>query len=231
MKKIVLGCTAVLTLLLAFATNGKQFEEGKQYQLAPKGVSENELVQDLLKEDSGKVQIIEFFSYGCSWCYKLDPYIEKWAKTKPEYVAFQRIPVEFHSSWAPLTKAYYTQLDLKILPQIHTALFEAVNNGGLEKGSNDALRAFFEQRGVKGQDFTKVFTSFDVTRKQKWASAISKGYRITAIPAVVVQGPAGIYISTVRMAGGENELIAVINHLTELQHQAYKAALQTQKVK
>jgi thiol-disulfide isomerase/thioredoxin len=31
----------------------------------------------------GKVEVIEFFWYGCPHCYVLDPYIETWRKDKP----------------------------------------------------------------------------------------------------------------------------------------------------
>lgn len=216
-KAFLTTCLIVFSWPMMAAQN---FVESKQYQLAPKNVQDNDLVQELLKEGKGKIQVLEFFSYGCGWCYKLDPYIEKWAKTKPANVDFQRIPVEFHPAWAPLSKAYYTQVDLNVMPKVHKALFEAVSNQTLVKSSEDSLREFFATQGIKPDDFTKTFTSFDVTRKQKWASAVSKGYRITAIPAVVVQGPAGIYVTTVRMAGGEEELIKVINQLVEVQRKA-----------
>lgn len=214
--------TIITACFIAFSCNAiaQNFVETKHYQPAPKGIQDNDLVQELLKEGKGKVQVLEFFSYGCSWCYKLDPYIEKWEKTKPAYVEFQRIPVEFHPAWAPLSKAYYTQVDLNVVTKVHPALFKAVSNQTLVKSSEDSLRDFFAQQGIKPEDFNKAFSSFDVTRKQKWASAISKGYKITAIPAVVVQGPAGIYMTTVRMAGGEKELINVINQLVEMQRKA-----------
>jgi thiol:disulfide interchange protein DsbA len=221
MKNIFKALLATSLIIFSWQTIAAQnLVESKQYQLAPKNVQENDLVQELLKEGEGRIQVLEFFSYGCSWCYKLDPYIEKWAKTRPAYVDFQRIPVEFHPAWAPLSKAYYTQVDLNVIPKVHNALFEAVSNQTLIKSSEDSLREFFANQGIKPEDFTKTFTSFDVTRKQKWASAVSKGYRITAIPAVVVQGPAGIFVTTVRMAGGEKELIKVINQLVEIQHKA-----------
>ncbi len=211
--RFLLGAICCLGLLSAF--NANAYIEGKQFQLVGNEVKDNPMVQDLRKEANGKVQVLEFFSYGCSWCFKLDPYIEKWHKTMPSVVEFQRIPVEFHPSWGALTKAYYAQVNLKAVDKIHSALFDAVQNGRMDDPSEDNLRQFFAPFGVSEQDFKQTFTSFDVTRQQKWANAISRAYRITAVPVVIVQGPTGIYITAVKMTGSEDELIKVLDYLVK----------------
>lgn len=208
-------------LLFAMASAFAQtFQEGKHFQKAPQSITSNELVKDLLKEADGKVQVIEFFSYGCSWCFKLDPFIEKWRKTAPAYVSFQRIPVEFHPAWEPFTKAYYAQVSLKALDNIHSPLFEAIQTDKLSNTSAEGLKQFFASKGISERDFNETFESFTVIRKQKWANAVSKAYRITSIPAIIVQGPQGVYVTSLRMAGSEDSLLDVINYLVNMQHEA-----------
>ncbi|MBS0286444.1 MAG: thiol:disulfide interchange protein DsbA/DsbL [Proteobacteria bacterium] len=212
---IVYVAILVLGLMLvysAYAANGP-YIEGKHYQRLPASVEQNDLVKDLLKEGNGKVQVLEFFSYGCSWCFKLDPYIEKWRKTMPTGVSFQRVPVEFHPTWATLTKAYYTEVELNAVDKVHTALFDAIQTERIKDSSEDSLKQFFVDAGISAQDFSKTFNSFEVTRKQKWAVSIAQAYRITAVPCIVVQGPKGIFLSAVRFAGSEDELIKVLNEL------------------
>jgi thiol:disulfide interchange protein DsbA len=203
------------------------FEEGKQYQKAPQTITSNELVKELAKEANGKVQVLEFFSYGCSWCYKLDPFIEKWRKGAPAHVSFQRIPVEFHPTWEPFTKAYFTEVNLNAVDTIHSPLFEAIQTDKLGDTTPESLKQFFMSKGIKEKDFTEAYESFSVTRKQKWASAISRAYRITSVPAIIVQGPQGTFVTSLRMAGSEDNLLAVIDYLVNMQHQAQPKAEST----
>lgn len=221
MKRLMRFFIAIIVcwgfILSAYA---QDYEKGKHYQEAPKEVGENPLIQDLFKQGNGKVQVLEFFSYGCHWCYKLDPYLDRWQKNMPSYVAFQRIPVEFHPAWATLTKAYYTEVSLNALDKIHTALFDAIQTDRISNSSEATLRQFFSSHGINEQKFTEVFNSFNVTKQQKWANAISQAYRVTAVPAVIVQGPKGIFITSVRLAGSEDNMIKVIDYLTKKQHEA-----------
>lgn len=191
--------------------------EGSQYQRAGLDITNNELVQDLAKEANNKVQVIEFFSYGCSWCYHLDPHIEQWRKNAPANVSFQRIPVEFHPSWGTLTKAYYTQVDLNAVDKIHADLFHALQTEKIPNGAEATLRQYFMSKGIKEKDFNQTYNSFDVTRKQKWANAMSRAYRITAVPAIIVQGPKGTFMTSVTMAGSDNGLVKVLNYLVKMQ--------------
>ncbi|MGD9592400.1 MAG: thiol:disulfide interchange protein DsbA/DsbL [Candidatus Berkiella sp.] len=210
---LILGLMLVYS---AYATPGP-YIEGKHYQKLPQSVADNPLVKDLMKEADGKVQVLEFFSYGCSWCFKLDPYIEKWRKKEPQNVAFDRIPVEFHPTWATLTKAYFTEVDLKVVDTVHHALFDAIQSERIKDSSEESLRQFFAGLGVAEKDFTNSFGSFDVARKQKWANSIAQAYRITAVPCVIVQGPKGVYTTAVRFAGSEEEVIKVMEYLIKME--------------
>jgi thiol:disulfide interchange protein DsbA len=197
-----------------------KYIDGKEYQRAPQSIIDSPTVQDFLKSSSGKVQVLEFFSYGCSWCYKLDPFVSAWSKNLPQYVNFQRIPVEFQPSWHTLAKAYYTARDLNAFDNIHPALFSAIQTEQVTDSSQPVLQKFFVDHGIKAQDFEKTFTSFEVDRQQKWANSMAQAYRVTAVPAIIVQGPSGIYVSTVRMAGGEENLLKVVDFLIQQEHEA-----------
>ncbi|MFI4938267.1 MAG: thiol:disulfide interchange protein DsbA/DsbL [Candidatus Berkiellales bacterium] len=217
----------LISLCIIFAVTSTavaaSFEEGKEYQRLPAAITNNMLVKDLTKEANDKVQVLEFFSYGCNWCYKLDPIVSKWSKTLPQDVAFQRVPVEFQPSWRNLTKAYYVAVDLKALDKVHDSFFEAVQSERITNTDKATLRQFFAARGIKPEDFDQGFDSFDVNRKQKWANAISRAYRITAVPTLLVQGPKGSFTSTVSMAGGEDNLIKVTNYLIQMQRETKKS--------
>lgn len=216
MRNISLG-SIIVAILLSTAALAQPllYQDNKEYQSAPKNVLEHPAIQDLKKGANNKIQVLEFFSYACSWCYKLDPYISTWEKNLPSDVSFQRIPVEFQPSWQTLSKAYFTIQDLKAFNQVHSALFLAINSEQVTDSSEPILRQFFVEHGVKGEDFDKVFRSPEVENRQKWANVLSQAYRITAVPAMIVQGPTGTYVSTVRMAGGEENLLKVVDFLIQ----------------
>lgn len=193
------------------------FEEGKHYQRAPAELGNHEAIQALQRTDKNPVQVLEFFSYGCSWCYKLEPYATQWLRTLPQGVSFQRVPVEFQPSWRLLSKAYYTQIYLKNLDKLHGPLFEAVQTDKLNNLSDATIQDFFVAHQVKAADFTQAYESFEVDRQQKSANTLSRAYRISAVPTIVVQGPQGIFMTSIRMAGSEEQLFKVINYLIKLQ--------------
>jgi thiol:disulfide interchange protein DsbA len=222
-----------LGLAIVYAANAGEFIEGKHYQKMSGDVAENEVVKELMSQTPGKVQVLEFFSYGCHWCFKLDPYMEKWRKTEPANIDFQRIPVEFHPTWGNLTKSYYMLVDLKALDKAHSAFFDAVQTERISNTGEDSLKQFFSGTGIPEKDFTNTFNSFDVTRKQKWANAIARAYKITAIPVIIVQGPKGVYMTAVRLAGSEDNVVKVVNELVEMQNKSLvatpKSALKSEK--
>lgn len=196
------------------------FTEGKHYIRMSNDVLENDLVQDLMKDSSEKVQVIEFFSYGCSWCYKLDGPIEEWLKEKDDTIAFQRVPVEFQPSWRTLSKAYYVAVELDQLSKVHQPLFKAIHSDEITSSAEDVLRGFFVAQGVNGEDFDKAFDSFSVNRKHKWANSISQAYKVTAVPTLFVQGKDGIFYTSVRLAGSQEGVIDVAEFLIQKQLQA-----------
>lgn len=217
---LFLLCTQVTVAASSSVAKESQFTEGRHYLSLTEEVKENDIVEDFKKEAANKIQVVEFFSYGCSWCFKLDPEVEEWVDAMPDHVVFERVPVEFNASWRTLTKAYYTAKNFSDFKKLHSALFKAIHTDELSSSSEDVLKGFFVSQGVEAEQFDEFFSSFTVNRKQKWANAISQAYRITAIPTILVQGPKGAYLTSVRMAGSEENLFNVIDYLVKKEHQS-----------
>src|SRR5436189_4253520 len=58
--------------------------------------------------DGKKIEVVEFFWYGCPHCYNLEPYIESWLKKAPPDVQFRRIPAVFNQRWGHDAAIFYT---------------------------------------------------------------------------------------------------------------------------
>jgi len=211
----------LIILLLVWGSaqaESSTFEEGKHYQRAPEQIVSNPVIQKLISQNKDKVLVMEFFSYGCYWCYNFEPYLQAWHKNLPDYVWFKQIPVEFKASWHALTKAYYTARQLNAQEAIHLPLFEAIQANQITDTEKKTLEQFFVQQGVLANDFNKTFQSYEVNKRQKWANSVTAAYRITSVPAVIVQGSQEAFVTTVQMAGSPEELIKVMEYLIAMEY-------------
>jgi thiol:disulfide interchange protein DsbA len=169
----------------------------------------------------GTIEVLEFFWYGCPHCYAMEPYVEKWLQTKPADVEFIRVPGVLNKVWMAHARAYYTAQKLGVLEQIHRPLFDALHREKRKIFSEDELRAFFGERGVKGEDFTSAYKSHDVEIRVKQAYVLAQNYRLTGVPAFVVNGK---YATSGQLAGTYENIITTINSLIEMERGTRAAA-------
>jgi hypothetical protein len=45
------------------------------------------------QETNGKIEVVEFFSWGCPHCYEFYPMLARWTARLPKDVSFKRVPV------------------------------------------------------------------------------------------------------------------------------------------
>ncbi len=165
----------------------------------------------------GKVEVVEVFWYGCNHCYALDPFLESWKKNKPAYVEFVRLPV----TWGPAHKSharfYYTLQALGRDKDLHSKVFDTIHRGGNPLLANDEESsfklqlAFAKANGIDEKTFTETYyKSMWVDTKMRQADELTKRYRVEGVPLMVVNGK---YTADVGSAGGDSQLIALLNDL------------------
>jgi len=161
-------------------------------------------------QDPSKVEVIEFFWYGCPHCYQFEPAIEKWRSNLPDNVTFIRQPAVFSAVWAKHAKAYFTAEVLGVVDQVHADFFQAIQVNKQQLTSEDDLAKFFVAHGVDEAAFHDAYNSFIVDTKMRQAKSMGPRYGITGVPAVVVNGK---YLVTGRTAGSHDGMIKVMNEL------------------
>lgn len=139
-------------------------------------------------QNQDKIEIIEFFWYGCPHCYSLEPLVTKWLKTLPDNVEFIRQPTIFNSLWGKHAKAYYVAEALGIADKVHADFFDAIQNKKQKLTSEDDLAKFFVAHGVEETEFRSVFNSFLVDAKLRQAKSMARRYGITGVPAFIING-------------------------------------------
>ena len=114
MKKIL-----VFMMLMAASAllQAADYKEGVHY----KKLSEQQ------PESSDRVEVLEFFWYGCPHCYTFEPYVNAWKKSKPDNVDFARVPAIFRPDWEVQARAYYALSNMGIIEDMHPKIFEALH--------------------------------------------------------------------------------------------------------
>lgn len=163
-----------------------------------------------------KIEVAEFFWYGCPHCYTFEPYINTWAADKPANVRFVRVPAMWNRGLELHAQLYYTEEVLasngtiKEPAAFRDAVFVEYHRRGNRLGSKDAIQTLFERFDVSPDDFERAWSSFEVNQKMRVASDLARRYGINSVPMMVVNGK---YRTSGQEAGSLDGLIEVINEL------------------
>ncbi len=163
-----------------------------------------------------KVEVAEFFWFGCPHCYDLEPYMNQWEATMPANVRLVRIPVAWNRAAALHAKLYYTGEALGTMGAIddpdafRNAVFAEFHQRGNRLLSEDSMKRLAARFGASEEDFESAWNSFDVDRKMKMAQDLASRYSIDAVPAIVVNGK---YKTGASLTGGNANLIEAIDEL------------------
>ncbi len=140
-------------------------------------------------ETPGKIEVLEFFSYGCPHCNDFHPLISEWAKKLPSNVAFVRVPVSFgRPQWGALVRAYYTLQSTGDLARLDSALFDALHKERKPLFDEASLTAWAAANGVPADKFKETYESFNVSTRASHAEQLSRNYNVQGVPHVVIDG-------------------------------------------
>jgi len=163
----------------------------------------------------GKVLVNEVFWYGCSHCYALDPALEDWKQHKAGFIDFVRIPVIWGPAHRQHARLFYTLQKLG-REDLHPKVFNAIHelHNPMMAATDEAARAmhlaFFKENGVTEKQFDEAYDSTEVAQKLVEAERLTGTYEVSAVPTMIV---AGAYSTSVSQAGGEKQLLSLINDL------------------
>jgi thiol:disulfide interchange protein DsbA len=165
----------------------------------------------------GKVEVMEFFWYGCPHCFALENSIEGWLKNKANYIEFVRVPATWGEVHRAHARLFYTlkalgridALQAKVFDDIHVDHQPLFAPGDPLQTQREQLQ-FAEDNGISEADFMKAYNAFAVQTGLSEADDLGRRYRIDAVPTFVI---AGKYETDLSMAVGESNLFQLINEL------------------
>ena len=177
--KIIKRLLIVVAMLCA--TQAYALQPGKEYKL---------LNPPQPTQSGNKIEVLEFFFYGCIHCYHLHPKLEAWVNHKmPKDVEITYVPVVFRESWEPMANTFYA-LDLmgKRNQKIDDALYNAWNRDNIDLSDEAKIGAFLSRYGVDSKKFREYYNSFTVETKVLRSKQMLQLYHIMGTPTLVVDG-------------------------------------------
>jgi thiol:disulfide interchange protein DsbA len=161
---------------------------------------------------AGKIEVVEFFSYGCPHCYSLEPTLDAWAKRLPGDVVFKRVPVGFNALYENYQKIFYALEAMGQVDKMHAKVFNAIHQQRQRLDKEADIAAFMTANGVDGAKFLEQYKSFTVQSKARQAQQLSQSYKIDGVPAMGVQGR---YVTSGAQAGSNERALAVTDALVQ----------------
>ncbi|GAB4179227.1 MAG: thiol:disulfide interchange protein DsbA [Rhodocyclaceae bacterium] len=147
------------------------------------------IAQPLATESGAKVEVLEFFWYGCPHCFDLEPLIERWLARLPADAAYRRVPAIFNKTWETGAKLYYTLDALGLTARLHRPVFDAIHKERIPVHTDEkAMAAFLDKHGVDRKRFQDTWASFAVGGKLERAKQLTRASRIEGVPALIVDG-------------------------------------------
>ncbi|MHB8622489.1 MAG: thiol:disulfide interchange protein DsbA/DsbL [Sulfuricaulis sp.] len=199
MRRLIGGWLLLCLLLPGLARAGA--EAGQQYL---------DLPFPSPVETGNKIEVREFFWYGCPHCYALEPALTLWLKHLPANAQFVRTPGTASPAWSLDAQAYYTFQDLGLTAKLHQAYFTARQEQHEAMIDEKAITDFAVRHGVDRKRFSAAFNSFGVHLKLEQAKQLNQDLNIDSVPTLVVDGK---YLTSPAMAGGEDGLFKVLDQL------------------
>jgi len=162
-------------------------------------------------QDPKRIEVVEFFWYGCPHCFHFEPQLEAWLKKLPPDVNFRRMPVAFREVPFVLHQKLYFAIEaMGLVEPLHRKVFTAMHVEHNPLSSPEAIGDFVAKNGVDRARFLDAMNSFGVVGKAKQAAALSAGYKIDGTPALGIDGR---YYTSGSLSGSNERALAVTDYL------------------
>ena len=195
---------AAAAALLTPATGRAQPMAGRDFRL---------LEPALPTEAGARIEVLEFFWYGCVHCFRLEPELEAWAGRQGATVALRRVPAVFNDRWAHDATIFYALEAIGVAARAHRPLLEAIHLRRLNTTNERLFTEWLGSQGIDEQAFGEAFRAFGVSSRVMRAVQLTAAWRIEATPTLGIDGR---YAVSGDRAGSGRALLETASHLVAL---------------
>jgi thiol:disulfide interchange protein DsbA len=162
---------------------------------------------------TGRVEVIEFFYYGCPVCYETEPFLSRWLGSAPDYVAIRRVPALSSETWEPFAKLYYTLETLGQVERLHWPVYDNFHFDDMKLNDEKVMVDWAARNGIEREKFVQTYASRAVADKLAQARELLTSYDVRAVPTFIVDGK---FLTSARLAGGTERVVQVLDRLVRL---------------
>lgn len=156
-----------------------------------------------------RIEVLEFFYYGCPVCYEAQPYVARWlAKNPPATV--RRVPAAFTESSESFARTFYSLEALNQIPRLHWPLYDNHHFDGKELNEEKNIVAWVAANGVDRERFVELWHSDRVKAQVEAAKKALDTYGVKGVPTFVVDGK---YLTSARIAGSVPHMMETVEYL------------------
>lgn len=137
---------------------------------------------------AGKIEVIEFFWYGCPHCNAFDPFLEGWIKKQGQDVVFKRVPVAFRDDFIPHSKMYYALDALGLSQKLTPVVFHEIHVNKNYLLTPEDQAKFLATQGVDPKKYMEAYNSFSTQSALQRDKALLDSYKIDGVPTIAIQG-------------------------------------------
>jgi protein dithiol oxidoreductase (disulfide-forming) len=184
-------------------------QEGQQYRVLKPRIATT--------AGEKKIEVIEFFWFGCPHCNSLDPSLEAWLKKAPADVAFKRVHINFDAEGSSNKRTenhqrlFYVLETLGLNATQNSAVFNAIHADRKRLNSRDEILEWAKSRNLDIAKFSAAYDdSFTLSRKMRAATALQESHKVDGVPYFSVDGQ---YITSPSIASGEAGFYSTLDFL------------------
>ena len=205
------GIIACCLALVCFAA-----PTAAQEMRQPRVNYEYRLIEPQPVETGGKIEVVDFFWYGCPYCNALQPALAAWDQRKPADVVLRRIPVILRDTWAPHARIFYTLEALGEIERLHPRVYYGYHVEELLMSKPDVMAEWAAKNGIDRQKWLDAYSSPEVERKVQRARELTRLYNVQGTPTLVVDGR---YLTSGNMAETLHGVIPILEDLVRMARQ------------
>ena len=145
-------------------------------------------------QEQGKVEVVEFFWYGCPHCADFEPAIAQWRAAQSSEVKIITVPVSWNQPMVVHQRIYFALEALNRL-DLHDRVFKDVAALKGHLATPELASAWAQKQGISSAQWRAAFSSAAVTKKIQFAQEQFDRFGLTGVPAVVVDGRYQVLLS------------------------------------
>lgn len=163
--------------------------------------------------DPARIEVLEFFHYGCPHCRDFDPLVQDWVKKLPADVAFSHVPAIWgNANLRALAQFYYAMETAGIAHDLHPKVFKVFQDDKVPLMTEEGAIQWVTDNGFDGKKFADAYKSFGVRGKVQRADQLARNYRIRGVPTLAIGGQ---FLTSASMAGSHESALTVADQLIE----------------